>query len=207
MKDLKKRMLMPFKIIIGSTYNHLTILAHLGGRYYLCKCVCGKEKKVRTDHFRNGKTTSCGCVGEKNRMNGTVKHSHSYNRLYFVWYSMMDRCYNEKFQDFYNYGGRGIKVCDRWHDVSNFITDMAEGAAKGLQLDRKDNDGDYNKDNCKWSTRKENNRNKRTNRKITIDGITLTAIEWSEQSGIVYTTILGRYNRGVRGKDIIKHVV
>lgn len=199
--------MMPRKISIGSTYNHLTIIEFLGGRYYLCKCVCGKNKKVRTDHFRNGRTTSCGCVGAANSKKAVTKHSHSYNRLYFVWWQMMNRCYNEKFEDYRNYGGRGIKVNERWHDVSNFIEDMTVGAAKGLQLDRKDNDVDYFKENCRWATRKQNNRNKRTSRFITIDGQTLTAIEWSEITGVVYTTILSRYRRGLREKDLIKHVV
>lgn len=192
------------KIVIGSKYNLLTILEHLGGRYYLCKCDCGKVKKVRTDHFRNGKTTSCGCFGAENLKKAITKHKLSYNRLYFVWHQMMNRCYNEKFQDYNNYGGRGINVCDRWHDVSYFVEDMQEGAQKGLQLDRKNNDDNYYKDNCRWVTRKENNRNKRTNRYIEINGVIKTAIEWAEVSKIPYTTILSRANRGVTGSFLLK---
>ena len=197
---------MPRKVIIGSKYNNLTVLAQVGARYYLCRCDCGKEKNIRTDHFRNGKTMSCGCVGQANREKAVTKHSHSYNRLYFVWWQMMNRCYNEKFQDFKNYGGRGIRVVDRWHDVSNFIADMQEGSAKGLQLDREDNDGYYSKQNCRWVTRKQNNRNKRTNLFIELDGVSMTAIEWSEATGVRYATILSRYGSGVRGNDLFKPI-
>lgn len=191
------------KILIGDIYGRLTLIDKLPGRYYLLRCICGNETRVRTDHFRRGIITSCGCDFSEKRSRGSIKHGHSGNPLYFVWASMMDRCYNENFQDYKNYGGRGIKVCGRWHDVSNFIDDVTIGYEKGLQLDRLNNDGDYDKNNCRWATRKENNRNKRTNVFITIDGQIKTMAEWSEITGVGYTSISGRVRRGLVGVDAV----
>jgi hypothetical protein len=195
---------------VGKTYGHILVLDNAGiknkKRYVLGKCVCGVIKEFHTHHLKKGVTISCGCIGFKNRIAATIKHKLSYNPLYFVWYSMMIRCYDPKFQDYKNYGGRNIEVCAEWFDVAKFIDDMTLGYKKGLQLDRIDNDGWYCKSNCQWSTRIENNRNKRTNKILTINNISLTAIEWAEKTGVVYTTILGRYSRGLRGTDLISTI-
>lgn len=120
---------------------------------------------------------------------------------------MMTRCYNPKFPDYHNYGGRGIEVCAEWFDVARFVDDMTEGYKNGLQLDRTDNNGWYSKSNCKWVTRKQNNRNKRTNVFIEANGIKLTATEWSELLGIPYTTILSRKNKGLAANEILSGLV
>jgi hypothetical protein len=196
---------MKIKDLTGKKFNMLTVLSYAGRQkwsYFLCKCDCGKEKLVRIDHLQTGKTMSCGCYQVSQCRNRTT-HKLSYNRLYFVWASMMVRCYRETFQDFHNYGGRGIKVCDRWHNVSNFVEDMTEGSGKGLQLDRVNNDENYSKQNCKWSTRKENNRNKRTNVYLTIDGITKVVSQWAEETGIHRGSIYGRMHRGLSGKEAL----
>jgi len=133
-----------------------------------------------------------------------IKHNLSGHPLYFVWYMMMTRCYNPKFQDYHNYGGRGIEVCAEWFDILKFIDDMSFGYKKGLQLDRIDNNKWYSKCNCKWSTRKQNNRNKRNNILITIGLETLTMVEWSEKTGVNYKTIMYRYRKlGLTGETLI----
>ena len=102
-------------------------------------------------------------------------------RLYSLWNTMRHRCEDPKRESYQRYGGRGIKVCQEWHDANTFM-DWAElhGYKPGLQLDRIDNDGDYSPENCRWVTAKENSRNKRTNRLLTINGKTKTVSEWCE---------------------------
>lgn len=105
---------------------------------------------------------------------------------------MKKRCYNKKFKFYYNYGGRGIKVCDRWNEsFENFLADMGP-CPKDMTLERKENDGNYCPENCKWASRKEQCRNMRTNRMITFRGETLCSAEWAERLDIKRATIEAR---------------
>jgi hypothetical protein len=108
---------------------------------------------------------------------------------------MRNRCYREKDDYFHCYGGRGIKVCDSWHDFVNFYRDMGE-PPKGMCLDRKDNDGDYGPDNCHWTTQKVQQRNRRDNHRLSFNGETLCISEWSERTGISQGTIGSRVRKG-----------
>ncbi len=117
--------------------------------------------------------------------------------------SMIHRCYNPDDKQFADYGGRGIKVCDRWRTRQpnaqgfwNFLEDMGE-RPKGSTLDRVESDGDYSPENCRWSTRAEQQRNRRNNVMITFDGKTQCAKDWADQIGIADTTIIRRLNRGL----------
>ncbi len=114
---------------------------------WVCFCYCGKESLVSGENLRRGNTRSCGC------QEGFRTHSLSYTNGYRVWSNMMHRCYNEKDIGYHNYGGRGIKVCKRWHDVELFILDMGQPPL-GLTIERKNNDRGYFPKNCCWATRK-----------------------------------------------------
>lgn len=116
--------------------------------------------------------------------------------LYITWAYMMDRCYNSESRDYGRYGGRGISVCDRWHDVNLFSLDIGKKPSPKHQLDRIDHNGIYCPENCKWSTAKENGRNKSNNRRVTYKGETRTVSEWSEIVGKRHDTILRRINAG-----------
>ena len=119
---------------------------------------------------------------------------------YSTYGSMMSRCYNPKTANYYLYGGRGIKVCDEWHNVEAFAKWAKEsGYQKGLTIDRINVDGDYEPSNCRWATKKEQANNRRNTIYVTIDGITKTLTEWAEFSGINRNTINRRYHKGVRG--------
>ena len=126
-----------------------------GYRTWLCKCDCGKTKIIRAHSLLSGNTKSCGCN------KGWVKHHMSYTPLHKLWRAMKRRCYNHNDIGYKNYGGREIKVCDRWlNSFENFYADM--GVPKeGMSLDRIDNDKGYCPENCKWSSRTEQNRNTR----------------------------------------------
>ena len=118
---------------------------------------------------------------------------------------MMERCYNAEKDTFEHYGGRGIAVCDRWHDVNNFISDMSDTWEEGLTLERRDNNGNYSPSNCKWATRIEQSNNRRNSLKFTYRGRTLTLAEWCRNLGIPYKTAHGRLRRGVPFSVIASH--
>lgn len=120
---------------------------------WVCLCDCGRVKTISGKLLRNGHARSCGC---RERM----KHGKYKSRIYNCWRDMKDRCYNEHNPRYKDYGGRGIKVCDRWLDFNNFYADMGD-KPKGKSIDRIDNDGDYCPENCKWSTRSEQQWNTR----------------------------------------------
>lgn len=128
-----------------------------------------------------------------------ITHGHTVNLkrspTYVSWKAMRRRCYNRSYPDFHRYGGRGIKVCARWRSFSAFLEDMGE-RPDGTTLERIDRDGDYSPTNCKWATRKEQNRNHAINRLITIGGKTQCVAAWAEESGIGDSTIRNRLATG-----------
>lgn len=168
-----------------------------GVERWLCRCDCGGEKIARSGALRGGNTRSCGCLNSENRRFSTRKHGAYRTKTYWVWQAMKDRCCNPRSPVFHYYGGRGIKVCARWlESFQNFLTDMGE-APDGLQLDRIDNDGDYEPENCRWATVAEQHSNTRRNIQITINGATRTVTEWSKELGVIGKhTALDRIRRG-----------
>jgi hypothetical protein len=112
-----------------------------------------------------------------------------------TWVGMRARCNNPTTRHYDRYGGRGIKVCDRWQTFKNFLADMGE-RPPGKSLDRIDNDGDYEPGNCRWATRIEQRRNRGDVKKVTLNGITLPMIDWAERLGITWSTVLARLRRG-----------
>jgi len=125
-----------------------------------CQCDCGKPTKKTLSDFRKQDNVSCGCLkGQHNFIDGRKKMIE-----YKSYRKMLDRCFNPNDKDFKHYGGRGITVCDRWkNDFANFIADMGAKPTNKHSIDRKNNDGNYEPGNCKWSTMKEQNNNKRNN--------------------------------------------
>lgn len=115
---------------------------------------------------------------------------------YSAWMLMLMRCRYPKYENFARYGGRGIRVCDRWLSFVNFLTDMGPKPTGKHTLERKDTDGDYTTENCVWATPKQQARNKCNNRLVTLDGETKTVAEWSEVTGLPHYVICGRLNRG-----------
>lgn len=122
--------------------------------------------------------------------------------LYWAWKSMKQRCQNPNCKAYRNYGGRGIKVCNEWQQFDPFLEwALTHGHAKGLDLDRKDNNGNYSPDNCRWVTRRQNVNNRRNTVRITIDGVTLPDTVWAEKVGI--DRALLKYWRKQHGNDYV----
>lgn len=130
-----------------------------------------------------------------------ANQTHAESRLgkqtpeFISWRAMFDRCRCPTNKIYHNYGGRGIKICERWEVYENFLADMGR-KPKGYTIERIDNDGDYEPSNCRWASKDEQARNKRNVHKITVNGQTKTAPEWSEVSGIKATTITDRLRKG-----------
>lgn len=139
---------------------------------YLCKCDCGAEKIIRKCHLTHGSIRSCGCLQRETLGNLRRKHGFSHKeRLYSVWLDMKERCRNKNNNHYMSYGGRGIKVCEEWNNdylsfrnwcLSNgYKEDIKASGRNNLTIDRIDVDGNYEPDNCRFITNKENCLNKR----------------------------------------------
>lgn len=158
----------------GRRFNKLLVLDYVktGKRaHWRCLCDCGSLKVIRESHIKHGLTKSCGCF---------KKHGLSKHELYFKWSGMHARCYNKNHQSYKYYGGRGITVDNRWHNVSNFIKDMNSSYKKGLLLDRIDVNGPYSKENCKWisSSKQGKNRRNNVNMQSNIDYVSYRKNRW-----------------------------
>lgn len=162
---------------------------------WLCLCDCGKEKVIRGCNLKSGDTKSCGCL----QIDISTKHGYAVrgkeSGIYHSWEGIIQRCTNPNNSAYHRYGGRGITVCDRWRKFENFLEDMGEKPTDKT-IDRIKNDKGYFKENCRWATREEQNRNKRSNRLIIHDGRTQCLIAWAEEIGVNKNTILNRLRRG-----------
>lgn len=151
----------------GRVFGKLTVIEYCGNdkwrvSKWLCLCDCGKKIILTSNHLKSGSTKSCGCLRKEKTKLRFTKHNYKNTTIYNTWINMKQRCYNNNCPDYKNYGGRGIKVCDRWLKFENFYADVGD-PPKGLTLDRPNNDGNYQTDNWRWATRKEQARNTRRN--------------------------------------------
>lgn len=195
--------------MIGRTFGKLTILRQAErtrghDSRWLCKCSCGKEKEFLRDVLLKGKRDSCGC-SKITKINPKITHGESNKSVeYRIWSNIKTRCTNSKNEAFPNYGGRGIKMCDRWLSYENFLQDVGRRPASNLTLERIDNDGDYTPENCCWATRKVQANNTRRNARYAYNDKSHTISEWAEILGMSYSTL---YDRVKRYKKTIEEVV
>lgn len=176
-------------IAIGTRFNRWTVTGNsfMQGKpgkkqrtYYPCECDCGTKADVLAQNLRNGISTSCGCKHRSEFKERVTVHGDSHSLLYYRWRSMRNRCQNPKFNDYDNYGGRGISVCDEWQSYKNFKRwAVSSGFAENLTLDRIDVNGNYEPSNCRWVSQAQQTRNVRTNIMLTAFGETKCLMDWA----------------------------
>jgi hypothetical protein len=182
----------------GKKINMLTIgdfvKSEKGRAFVNCRCDCGKEKNIRLSDIKNGKTRSCGCYIKQITAARSKTHGASGSRLCRIFRTMKTRCYNPKNHKYHRYGARGIEICPEWKDsFSTFLAwALNNGYEEHLTIERKDNDGNYSPENCRWATPKEQSNNNSRNVLLTHNGRTQNITQWATELNMPYRLISGR---------------
>lgn len=183
---------------VGERFGKLVVIADTGertahySRIILCRCDCGREKRITQAALVQDKTKSCGGSGCRIYLRHGDSHSPEYN----IWHGMRARCCNPTDKDYHRYGGRGITVDPRWDDFETFLADVGRKPSPEYSIDRIDNSRGYEPGNVRWSTVKEQARNRRSNVLLEHEGQCLTMAEWAEKLGIGITTLCERLRAG-----------
>lgn len=193
----------------GLTLGYLTVIGPRGTNgkraLWAFQCVCGAEKVIEARDIRKMITrnvrASCGCMKRKTISEKKKSHGMSRHPAYAVWASMKARCLRPSHDAWGNYGGRGITVCQRWLDgFENFWADMGPTYQRGLEIDRRDNNGGYSLGNCRWVTSTTQHRNRRDN--VRMSG--LTGIEIAQATGLSRSTVYYRLKAGVTPEQMLE---
>ncbi|MBR4973614.1 MAG: hypothetical protein IKY45_04025 [Clostridia bacterium] len=158
--------------LVGQKFGRLTAMkpcgkTNAGNVLWICKCDCGNETIVPTQHLKSGNTKSCGCLNSELATKRFTKTGKSHSRLYNIWRNMKRRCYDNTFKAYKNYGGKGVLICAEWlKSFENFYKwAIGNGYADNLTIDRIDVNGNYEPKNCQWITRSENTKKSWRDRK------------------------------------------
>lgn len=180
--------------MVGNRFGKLVVVEYAGTNnrrksLWRCLCDCGSNVVVMGELLRRGETKSCGCK--------KFKHGHYHKPWYSSYKSMMGRCYLKSSGNYNLYGGRGITVCDEWHDINKFSEWVeSSGYAPGCTIDRIDVNGNYCPENCRWATVEVQANNKRNNIVVEVNGKTKTIAQLAKETRIPYATLWGRHKRG-----------
>lgn len=191
--------------LAGDKYGKLTVIkrapsAASGHKYWLCQCECGKRKAVAATALRTGDTRSCGQC----RVNLPAEH----HEMRSIWKNMIRRCTKPYSSAYGNYGARGIAVCERWsRSFDAFAEDMGNRPSPDHSIDRINNDGNYEPNNCRWATQKEQMRNTRVNRFLVIEGVRKTIAEWADDSPVPRKIVYQRIAAGWKPKEALERPV
>lgn len=168
-----------------------------GNVIWTCKCDCGVTTNVRAGALTSGNTVSCGHLRGRHNIEKWTTHGCTNTPEYMTWCSMLKRCTNPNDKSYHNYGSRSIAVCDRWlESFENFYNDMGLRPGPEYSIERKNNDGNYEPDNCRWATKEEQGNNRRNNCIVYYKDKEYTIAQLSKECGIEYETLRHRLNRG-----------
>jgi hypothetical protein len=186
--------------LVGFAYGKLVVERMLGSLnnrvYWLCKCKCGNYAELSTNALNSGNTKSCGCLRDEKTRIGSTKHGLSSSRAYGAWARMMTRVYSEKSDHYHRYGGRGLLVESRFHDVTEFFNYMGD-CPEGMTLERLDNDIGYVTGNMVWASSKVQSRNKSSNIFVEVDGREMVLSDAASELGIPRATLSARLSKGL----------
>lgn len=201
----------PLKDITGSVFGWLRVLRadHSSPERtkWVCFCDpslggCGNETITTSGRLNKGRAVSCGCL-RRSRLLAQTTHGHSKrnrrSKEYTAWAGMIDRCYRQESQHYDRYGGRGIRVCDRWrYDFAAFLDDMGLKPSNKHSIDRyPDNNGNYEPGNCRWATQSEQMRNTSMTRKVMYRGELRVVADLSDGTDVVHRTVIDRIDHGI----------
>lgn len=193
----------------GDSFGQWTVLefSYRGNDYrkyfWRCQCACGTVKDVNHSRLIAGRSTRCGRCANRRENNPNYFHGESNNRIYGVWRDMRSRCQVSTHAAYRHYGGRGIRVCERWQDFSLFFEDMGNPPDGKYSIERNDVNGNYEPSNCRWATMNEQARNRRNNRMLTHDGETMCVTDWANRIGMSCNAIRCRLKRGWSVEDAL----
>lgn len=164
-----------------------------------CRCDCGKERYVSVPDLSRQRTHSCGCLATER--SGRLRHGHAragaHTSEFETWQGIKKRCHNPNAAFYQRYGGRGIRVCDRWFgSFENFMADMGPKPSNQHSIERRDNNANYSPDNCYWADRFQQGNNKRNNILLTHNGRTQTVAQWARELGVNYHFLWHRIRSG-----------
>lgn len=192
-----------FEDLTGLRFGRWTVMERAPNRgkrvYWVCRCDCGATREIRQDGLRSGVSQSCGCY----QHDVVTKHGMWRSAAHGVWEGMIQRCDNPNHLAYARYGGRGIRVCERWHEFAEFYADMYPKPFSSASLDRIDNNGDYCPENCRWATKKEQSRNRSDNRVLNYHGIERCVTEWAETLGMKVSALNERIRCGWTVEDAL----
>lgn len=196
---------MTVRDLSGQKFGRWTVIARAenyksGGAQWRVRCDCSAERVHRGMTLTQGGSTSCGCWNRELRraicIARNTTHGLAGTPEHYIWQNMRGRCNTPSAVGFENYGGRGIRVCERWSSFENFLADMGPRPSPKHSIDRDDVNGHYEPGNCRWATREEQANNTRRNHRLTHDGRTMTVMQWSRATGIHRKTIERRLEMG-----------
>lgn len=193
-----------FEDLTGKKFGKLTVIRRVfpntknGTSRWLCLCDCGNETTVAVTKLSRGSTVSCGCY--RRRANGKAR-----TRLYHIWQNMIRRCENPHHDHYSRYGGRGVKVCEEWHDFSVFQSWATKnGYTDQLSIDRMDNNAGYSPDNCRWTTQKEQMQNTTNTIKLTVNREQYTITQLAQYLNIPRYTVVNNLRAGRTAEEIVE---
>jgi len=188
--------------LTGQKFHKLTVIkehpnrTNAGKVQWECLCDCGNKSIVISSKLKSGWSKSCGCLQVEAAKTPHPTHGMTKSPEWNSWRSMKKRCLDPNNISYPNYGGRGIIICDRWvNSFENFYNDMGVKPNTNYSIERIDNNGNYEPNNCRWASSKEQSSNRRNNRFITFNGRTKTLSQWAKFIGISKETLSIRINR------------
>lgn len=198
-------------ISLGTSFGRLVIIelpqnptAH---KKALCLCACGEKKLICIFSLTQGRTRSCGCLAKQVARERLVRHGEArrnqFTAEYRCWLHIKDRCGNPKNRSYKYYGQRGIRICERWLKIENFLKDMGRRPEGAYSIDRIRNQDGYDPGNCKWATPKEQSINRRSTLLIEVDGVSKRVFEWAEQFHLTSGAIRQRLKNGWAPKEAV----
>lgn len=191
-------------LVIGRTQRPLGSKSR--NAHWLCRCNCGNQRSIRGEKLTSGGSKSCGCFPNKSRRVPATKASSTpiTTRTYRIWRNMKQRCFNKNHCSYHYYGGRGITVCDRWRDsFATFLADVGICPGKDFSLDRIDVNGNYESSNCRWATECQQQRNKRNNVRVVVNGRLMCVADLEQLCGSNRSRVRRLIEQGMNGDEVL----